>query len=363
VRYEFIQELIVVICSAVVFALFYYVFNDFLNVEIQQISQAMRDRLGEWAAYLILGITAIFSGRHCGRMIVHPNNLATYVSFMGESPVNIRRLHIATTLSFLAFIYASAWYLVNFSVYQWPPLQSAAILGLMVLLSTISGSLNLRVPQKNFEPNPSPLLTSSTLSAVKAMFHWRFRQMIYRNPLTQICLALAILSALLPGFVAFSQGPLFVAILSAYLTGTLLATALSFQVAYDLSYAWLERNLGVSHDRYMTTLMTLAILIGLLPALMTGGLWLAGSANHGGLQLQSVEEAFKIAVITMIPPWLLPHVVFQIDGRRPAIQIVILILVGLFLITAVYAHWLGLLLLPLVKYYADQSQDGRFYRV
>jgi hypothetical protein len=58
----------------------------------------------------------------------------------------------------------------------------------------------------------------------------------------------------------------------------------------------------------------------------------------------------------------MPGLLFQIDPRRPAVQILIVFMAGLFIGTAVIAHWLAVLLIPLLATWAQRYQADRFYR-
>jgi hypothetical protein len=58
----------------------------------------------------------------------------------------------------------------------------------------------------------------------------------------------------------------------------------------------------------------------------------------------------------------MPFLLFQIDVRRPYIQAVAALMLGMIGMTAVYAHWIGVLLAPLFRYYASNTQADRYYR-
>ncbi len=362
VRYDFARELVVAICSAVVLGLFYYVFNDFLNVEIKQLSTTMRDSLGKWASYGVFLVAAIFTGRRIGHRFKDDNGLAKYAYVMGESPKTLKQLNILSTVTLVLIIYGLTFYVAVTHLYLWQALPLAVILVVMSIVSALSFWI-VKKPNRHYVGDKSPLLKSANASPLKILMSWRLKQMLYRNRLTQSTLIIAAVTACLTGSIAFVKLPLFVAILNSFLASVLAATAMSFQIADDLGYAWAERNLGVSHEIYTKALARIALLIGLAIGICSGLSWfLAKLVISAGIDQSVVSESLKISVIAIIPIWLLPKIVFQIDAKRPVIQILIVILIGLFLITAVYAHWLGLLLLPILKYYADQSQQGRFYR-
>jgi len=53
---------------------------------------------------------------------------------------------------------------------------------------------------------------------------------------------------------------------------------------------------------------------------------------------------------------------FQIAAERPSLQIMTIALIGLFLGTAIFAHWGAIALLPIALTYAKQYQQNNFYR-
>jgi hypothetical protein len=159
--------------------------------------------------------------------------------------------------------------------------------------------------------------------------------------------SLFFLPTLLP---SFHVAPLFVRALWALAGGWFVSGALVIHVADDLRSGWCDRALGVSHREFIQIYEILAACFTVVLVLW---FFLLSHLSLDGLRLGIIA-----ATPTLIMPWLS----LQIDGRRPLINSVVMVLGSLFLGSAILAHWFGLLLFPLVRSYAHQSQAGRYYR-
>jgi hypothetical protein len=76
----------------------------------------------------------------------------------------------------------------------------------------------------------------------------------------------------------------------------------------------------------------------------------------------TILTAAKVLAVAAVPAVTAPCLLLQIDGRRLAVNLLLILIVSLFIGTAVFAHWLGVLLIPLLIGAAGPSQAGRFYR-
>lgn len=356
-RYDLARELVVGLCSLVLMALFYYVFNDFLNVEVQKISPLMRDRFAEFFAWFLLVIGAFASGRLMRQFFSAKQTLYQSLGFLGEDPKYRTTLAIFHCLGILSLVFTPILAINHFKLIQWTSYQyvkSSAIVGL-ILAST---SLLAKTPNSKSKD----WLPRSTLAPLAVLVLWRLRQILLHNRLTQFCLSIALPFLGLLGAVAYFKLPFVGAFALSYWIGFLSSCALSFQYAEDLEASWIEKNLGVSHKLYLDNLFAVASAVGVLSASCVALVWILGASLQNSFSVIVYTEALKLFFISFACPFLVPAVLFQIDARRSAISILASFLMGLFLATAVYASWLGLALFPLVFHYAYSSQEGRFYR-
>ena len=195
------------------------------------------------------------------------------------------------------------------------------------------------------------------MSMIKALAQWRLLQM-KRNTATKTLFYIGVGFAFLAAMVAARSGPDFVVVLSCFAGGFCAAAAIPVQVQEDLNHAWVEKTAGVSHDSYMGAIKRVSLIIGIfcaLAAVVTVGLTLA---IFGG----PIKLVLVAAAVAAVPAWSMPAIIFQIDARRSAATILAALIVTLFLATAVYAHWLSLLLLPIMSWYGSNMQARRFHR-
>lgn len=359
IRYDLAKEMVIGFCSLIIIALFYYIFNDFLNIEIQKISEKMRDSFAEYLANTLFLVAAIASGRSIRKEKVDARSCGNAFAFLGEDPKVLKGFWLLRIPSKIAMIYLPTWFVCFYSLVDWTLLHSILVLGgmltLTLLLTFYPSSDSGEIENK---ASSHALLQDRIYSAPKVLLIWRLQQMLRRNHLAQICM---ILSLFISAFLILLSNPIeaFVIFLS-LLAGLQMAFALSIQIASDLSYSWIEKNLGISHDQYIATLFKLAIILGSASGLCS--MLCYGANSFTKTEYLNWLIAAKVFFIGMTPAFMVPNIIFQIDGRRTFIQILNIILASLFVGTAIFAHIAGALLLPLIAYYGITSQQGRFYR-
>jgi hypothetical protein len=186
---------------------------------------------------------------------------------------------------------------------------------------------------------------------------WRIRQHLLRNRAHQAIYALALAFAALGAAVYGGGAPLVAPVAAAFVAGVLIAAILALALAEDLQHAWVERALGVSHDEIVLAYFHIAVVLAAPAAALTALLL--------GLTAPSTEalaDALKPAAVLLVTPLFAPYVLFQIDARRPGVNVMGLIIVGLFLGTAVFAHWLAVIVPIIAKAAIAGNQAGRFHR-
>ncbi len=139
-------------------------------------------------------------------------------------------------------------------------------------------------------------------------------------------------------------------------SGNLIAAAPSFQLQEDMRAIWFERQIACSHEEYVAVYQKICVRLALGFGLSAV---LIAFATRG---LEAPVETLKLMAITALFPLLLPAVMFQIAAERPSLQIMTISLIGLFLGTAIFAHWAAIALLPIALTYAKQYQQNNFYR-
>lgn len=357
-RHDLIRELVVAFCSLILLALFYYVFNDFLNTEVKNISIPMRDYFAQTLAYILMVVSAFSAGRLIRSFFVNPQSLFQSTRFLGENPFARKCLAVFHTLLILCLVYIPIWKLIDAKLVQWSALRIAVSSCMMLLISLLAAFLR-ETPERNHVPETSKRKPTSSL---KAMLYWRLQILLKRNKLTQFCFFLFLLCNTILGLASYLSLPFVAAFAISFWGGFLGACALSFQCAEDLDTSYLEKSSGVSHDTYLRMLFALSLILGTGLASLHALTWAVMKVFTQTLDLGVLLDSLRIFFITGIPSWIVPAVLFQIDGRRALISILASFLVGIFIATAIYASWFSLVLLALIAYYGFSSQEGRFYR-
>lgn len=357
VYYDLAREVVVAICALVILATFFYVFNDFLNVQVQTLSTAMRDRFGEALSYVLLVVATVVAGRNLNHERRDENSIAQLMSRLGEEPKAVRCYKWLRAATLLLLVFFLMWYVILNHLVRWP-LPQIISLQALCLVGVALGQLILK-PHTRANASEGKVTNLPRISKKKStlleMAHWRLAQLVRRNRLTQFCFALAALFVLLQVLLVINHAPFFVLVFNAFIIGLFAAFTLAFQLQEDLDYIWAERLFGISHEQFIGAYQILGIEIGAVFALSVGCIyWLKTPSEP--------LQALKLAIICLTPCLIMPLLLFQIDPRKPAIQIMLIILIGLFIVTAIYAHWLALILLWAIHYYGTNAQKGRFYR-
>ncbi len=352
---DLLSEIVVAISSLVLFMTFLYVFNDFLNVQVASLSEIMRTKFASTIAWVLYLVAGLAGGRIARTERLAIESFSSFAKWIGApsyqiSIFNFLRNCTLIGLPHLAALALSDRYLFNLNF------QDAVGPESMMLVLSLAVWQFPKTKDKHDSVDPS------APQAPDSMISWRLKQMLSRSLIGKICVAMSGLFVAMMCIAFLSPAPPFVGALAAYVAGNLIAFVLIFQTAEDLQYAWMERALGVSHADFVDCYNKIAIRFSFILGGTCFVLALICGIYSGTTAVEMAPHALKAAIIATLPILITPWLGFQIDARRPAIAIMIMIIVGIFLSTAVLAHWLGLVLVPILRYYAMTYQEGRFYR-
>lgn len=361
VRYDFARELVVGICTLVLLFLFFYIFNDFINVKVGELSLELKQKFAVGFSYAIIGIVALGSGAMLRKIRHNPAELAQVSLRLGEFPGTKNIYQIVQSILILGLSFGLAWLLIY--RYFLPELEPEAWVKIQTIALIVSISIYLWPGSSS--PNEAHhsrsrlsirLTGSSSQSKRWTLVRWRLGQLLLRNRTTRITLAA---SCILHGLISLSAWvalPFFIAALIAIFLGLLVTAALSTQLEGDMRQAWLEKSFGISHDDIVTCYRSLGAILGVIQGLLALLFY-----SFAATSLPDAES-LKLIPLTALCPLLLSGLMFQIDARRPAISLITCFLIGLFLGTAIIAHWLGFFLLPIALYYSSQYQSNQYYQ-
>ncbi len=330
------------LCSGVLIALFFYVFNDLLTKQLaglpqlEVLSLAFGWMAGSIAQFRLLYISA------------QTHELARFGQFINGDPGEIRTLNLSRMLLWRILGPGILWAVISTLPY-WNVSKVVALFCInfaifLVAFKDTQSSAKLQ--------SWLPRLSLSLLAAFSPILRWRLVRLFIYN---ESCRALLITALALQGLIVIrNSASLGFLWLLALLSGLLTGVAHILVAAEDLKSSWLEKNAGLSHDSFIKTQISLSMLLALLllvPTLLLGVI--SDLPLNQKLSLMLTAPAVSAMV---------PGIILQIDGRRPEISAVVLILLGLFVGTAILAHPLSFLLTILVVSYGVSSQSDRYYK-
>ena len=349
-RHDLGKEITVLLASLILLATFGYIFNDFLNIQIAALSAAMRDTVALVVAGVFCLAAAAATAKTLRRAASDNASTRAMAKILGEAPEILTRYTILHAITIVLLIHGAAWliifrFLVNASLF------SFGLVELVMLVITWIGAQISPRTLGSTRAGPTILRQRAPLVA------WRLTLHLQRNRGHQLLYGLSLAFVVL-GSLAFRGGaPLLAPVATALAAGVLLAAILAFSLARDLEHAWIEHALGVSHDEMVTAYELFAIAL-VIPAALVAAVCTAWAAPDA----ESLATAWKPAAILAVTPLFAPYMLFQIDARRPGINMIGLTIIGLFLGTAIFAHGLAVLLPLIAKAGIASNQANRFHR-
>lgn len=361
-RHEFVQELVVFICASVLFATFYYMFEDFVNTEISRISNELQHRITISASVIFFFLLAVYVSKRLGHFLHSRISLKYTAERLGESPQVVKVFTVIQTSVLFLFATLVTFALNQTLLYELEPIALSLILGFLFIISLIFAVFIEKDPESVAHRDLKPIRLPSNKSVVATMVSWRLKQILLRNRAGQFSILIAGATGAALVFFYLQHAPKPLKFLTLYAFGLFSCLPLFFQLASDLKLAWAERYMGVSHEQVILCYKSIALLIVGIGSMVIIGSELLGKSETTSLSQWGFGVAQNIFIFAT-PLMLAPGLLFQVDAHRPAIQILALILLGLFIATAIYWHLMAVLLWPAFNYYSFASQSGRYYRV
>ncbi|MDE3270109.1 MAG: hypothetical protein OYH77_07480 [Pseudomonadota bacterium] len=339
-RYDLVKELVVALCLSMLIATYSYIFADFLQRIVAEVSTAMYLLFSRYCAYLV----ALLAGAWVGRSLRQEkdNSYIKLQKRLGVNPASIRMSQVFSIITVVVGSILLCAVITNFILRIDVFLLPFYVIGIG---SAYLWQLNI------WRSSPNVAKQQPT-----SLYRWRMLQ-IKRGQLPLF--VIATLFAGLNFWLAQFSLPLPIHACLAMLIGLLLSFAIANQAAIDMQFAAIERNLSVSHADYMRTYEKIGLTLALLASILFATTFVVPKLLFAQLLYQ---EVLKGIVLSALAPLLMPLLIMQIDVRRPIIQYLIASVVLLFIGTAILATWYALILYPLLRVFALQITAGRFYR-
>ena len=347
--YDFSREIVVITSTCVLCALFFYIFGDFISEKLKSVPESKVQMVANYVA-----IAFIFVSHFFWYKLILSNKLAKdglYSTFqrIGQEKLSLQiYLLISFALESMAFftLFDMA---VNKWIYQYK--ISAWLFLELTALPLIPICYFLNSYQ---ESRDSISLKTMNFSNTKnALFNWRYYQILFRNRSSQACLTIAYIFSIFLGYVSFFNINSSALVLLAMIISLALSWTLAFQLQEDMNHSWIEKILGVSQSEMETSYLSLALIFGLPATIIIGTTTFLSRAD--------ISLTLQLMTICLTGPLCFNAVMFQIDPRRPLIQILSSTLIVIFLGTAIFAHPLAIVLIPVLIHYGKTHQIDQFY--
>lgn len=232
---------------------------------------------------------------------------------------------------------------------------TAAIMGTESKSSQTSPQWRTKITRK-FESTLQQFpLTSGTkpLALLPPLTQWRLGLLV-RTPLTWVFWLTGMIVAGGFAIAAANEIPAPFLGMIAWLGGWIVSLPHAFQAANESEGLGFEKGLGVTHARITNSHYSIITITTLASGCVTAALlaisWLLPDRSGASI---------IPALVAMIPGSLMACLLWQIDVRRPLVQVLTTLMSSLFLATAIIASKTALLLWPVMIIYLLKHQAGR----
>lgn len=343
---DFARELTIFVCATVILFLFFYVFKDLLEQESMKLSSLS----GGCKNVGVFG----FSGAVAYFYVAKITRRSAFTEFQRQSGVVPNEIAIWACFRsvLLFFTYSGIGYLC---VRELLSFQNLFAYGVVFATSGVFWSF---LAWWSSMQNRRWAATTPRAKRKRAftLQSWREMQIFTKNSACRLSLASAFLAYLLFGLISFQGVPVVLLLLSALVVGLFCMVALALQLQKDCEHLWLEHSSGVSQERYLQAYNRIALKM----FFSISSLVLMTFTIHTDFGL---SNAVKVLACLATPLALFSSYAFLLDPKKPLLQIMIIMLVSLFIITTIYIHVLGVVLIPAAAYYGYQHQIGFLYRI
>lgn len=354
-------ELASIICGATIMLLLYYVANDFFNHKLSGDINEVKSTL--YSSFYLLA--NIFFAKHSFEIFTENSTQDKKWSFTLSllcEEASTTKFFIKSAKTF-KFLVLSAL-IIALSGSEYLLFHPSYAIGIILITVIFLGVIKLFISKKitnsgfqSFETKHSDVKRKKIISLAL----WRIKQM-YRSAYAVLFYALLIvICSVVFVYLLQNQMPFPLSAFILILQGFFLSAPFFKQLQTDLNNSWFEKNSPIYHDDiyrcYQLMIYLSSIPLGLFNALFV--IYIAGST---GVESSEYLHALQAFFLTTLCPFLAPAQMFQIDARKPLIQLIICYLSGLFIGTLILISAKALIALPIIIFYSAKYQKNRFYR-
>ncbi len=348
--------------TTVVIALFIYIFGDFFREKLPEIDPNLAKSSLFYLNAAALCFCSFIIANYVARKLRDPDNWLAMLSQWGVTDNRIAKFRrLAAFILNMILLWLSAM-LLNRYLDVLTRVHWLLALSLPVI-NTLRYDFRSSINRKN-DLTPHRSNVNYRLPPLVAWRMARLSQPAAPGATLRLVAGLPVIFAMIA---IIREQPAELTYLASLSGGIILAWIVPLVVDDDLKTAWIERQAAVSHFEWIMSwqriftriaIQTLAITIvclclaALIRTTMTGGVF-----------DEKVLKAILISgFLAAFPVWLAPAFVMQIDGKKPATNIILMTLISVFVGSAVIAAPIIAPFTFLLHREAHRYQGGRFAR-
>lgn len=362
IKNNFANKITLAFCFSIIFSLFFHIFYRFIYHDLSLLPSGVRLHIAQAFSYLILFLVSVWVGKQLASFNHSKDEIGQYLRFIGEDQKKIFFFKLIYSPLLIFIIFIPFWLVITHFFVSWSFFQKIVCIGSCFLFSWFCYfvfSFFLISKEKVLKP-----LKIEGGSRGKVLYFWRIKRLFLRRPFFCFLIFFSSLSLFALNFLFFGKFPFVLLMLLDSSFGILIGAICCVFVAEDFQSIWLERNGGVSHEDYMSSLFLLTNSLGFLGSFsITIAVFFNLIYFSRGFGFENFVSLLQLSLLAYVPSFLLNCISLQLEPRNLPMQLTLLFITSFFLCTAVMINPLLSLLCPFLFLYGRDSQRDRFYNI
>ena len=357
------------LATAVVMALFMYIFGDFIGEKLPLINQGIAEDAKFYFTLAAIIFSAAALSRWIRTLIYEQHGWLYSLKMFGQTDSHLSYLSSLVCGLLLILGLTVTAILLNYLFNPLPPSLWAITL---VLVPASIVYLRATGPRSIQKRQRAPHSCQNTTE--HPLVSWRHTRVLSGNWPGANLRVLAVVPILFGTTSLARHSPVVLAQMCCLIGGIILSWTVPFLIAEDLRVTWIERQSAVNHEQWLGAWQKIfqqwTKPIFITTTILCLFSFSVNSANTNepfalftSPQLTAaVGQSLLAGLLAAFPVWLAPAFIMQIDGRHVMTNIVLLTLIGMFTGTAIIAVPVLAPALYFLNREAHRYQGGRFAR-
>ncbi len=352
-RFNIAGELASLVSALAIGGVFFYIFHDFFKDHLAEVDVLWAENGRRLFAHIIAILFVALGGQgiyKSARSLVAVNRMGLRLGAANKQTKRALGLSVGLLWVLFTGIYLTILgkFANHLTIKEWFFFLGMNGLAFLLLLFF----LMRRVGHNKFSREVSHKILTSRLS-------FRLYLLVRGSLLFKVCLVLFGVGFGIVHWFIIKEIPFFIVYFLVFLCSFFWVIPLLFTLKAEIESAWFERNLGTSHRDIIKIYLQLGIGFSLL-----GIYWLLFYALFPFSPKYSADglQGLKLLLCHSTSLLITNNLMFQIDARKPFIQLIIVFTISLFLVSAIFINPLFFALVFVVKHYGETMQKNRYYR-